>query len=205
MPLSSGLLEIWRLRKGALPDRALWGNTRRRTKETILSCTFLCALLNLTHLLSVLASKAAPLSRSVFLTDQTARWQARLHQAVRDPAGLWLALLQVGRMQIKLGMAAFRCDNYGFICKLSLHLMLRDIKISWNAKASQRMMFAASKNMGFSWRRGLSLRTGSDSTALQRHPACSKLASSASKYLHVLTRFRSNMKGLYQRVRKTQS
>lgn len=30
-------------------------------------------------------------------------------------------------------MAAFRCDNYGFICKLSLPLMLRDIKISSNA------------------------------------------------------------------------
>lgn len=36
-------------------------------------------------------------------------------------------------MQIKLGMKAFLCDNYGFICKLSLRLMLRDIKMSSDA------------------------------------------------------------------------
>lgn len=70
-----------------------------------------------------------PLSRSAFLTDQTARWQARLQQAVRDPRGLMTrAPSKSGAMQIKLGMAPFRCDNYGFICKLSLRLMLRDIK-----------------------------------------------------------------------------
>lgn len=56
-------------------------------------------------------------------------------------------------MQIKFGMAAFRCDNYGFICKLSLLLMLRDIKISSNGSIREDHVCwrsADSNNMRFS-------------------------------------------------------
>lgn len=66
-------------------------------------------------------------------THRLMRWQPQLCQSLEDPQDLLPTFLQVLGMQIKFEMAAFRCDNYGFICKLSLLLMLRDIKISSNA------------------------------------------------------------------------
>lgn len=139
------VLKGWNEARRALADLALWGNTQWKHNGNNLVLPFpfvLCwTLVSAAHLLQPLFSRAAlshfslpfpppPLLRE---TQRLMRWQPRLCQSLGDPQGLLPASLQVLSMQIKFGMAAFRCDNYGFICKLSLLLMLRDIKISSNA------------------------------------------------------------------------
>lgn len=79
------------------------------------------------------------------------RWQPRLCQSLGDPQGLLPTFLQVSSMQIKFGLAAFRCDNYGFICKLSLLLMLRDIKISSDATIREDHICSCSRDSNNMW------------------------------------------------------
>lgn len=85
-------------------------------------------------------------------------------------------------------MAAFRCDNYGFICKLSLPLMLRDIKISSNATIREDhilLVYQRFKERDSHDAKGLSITTHLDSSALWRprlHAV--PLKTSGRKYLH---------------------
>lgn len=146
-----GFLKGWNEARGALVDLALWGNTQWKHNRNNLVLQFpfvLCwTLVRAAHLLQLIFFSRAVLSHPVCFfpffffsipsfwekTQKLMRWQPWLCQSLGDPQGLLPTSLQVLGMQIKFGTAAFRCDNYGFICKLSLPLMLRDIKISSNA------------------------------------------------------------------------
>lgn len=84
-------------------------------------------------------------------TQKLIRWQSWLCQSLGDPQGLLPTFHQVLGMQIKFGMPAFRCDNYEFICKLSLPLMLRDIRISSNAAIREAHICWCSTNSKSMW------------------------------------------------------
>lgn len=110
-------------------------------------------------------------------TQRLMRWQPRLCQSLGDPQGLLPAFLQVSSMQIKFGLAAFRCDNYGFICKLSLLLMLRDIKISSDATIREDHICSCSRDSNNMWfsrhQRSVNNHSFRQPCALETLAACS--------------------------------
>lgn len=142
------------------------------------------------------------------------RWQPWLCQSLGDPQGLLPTFLQVLGMQIKFGKAAFRCDNYGFICKLSLPLMLRDIRISSNAAIREDHICwcsTNSKNMWFSWRqRSVNNHSFRQRCALETRTPCSLAQDVCKKIFTFSHLFRdSNIKikaffsSFYQRITQT--
>lgn len=184
------VLKRWNEALGALTKRDLWGNTwwKHNGNNLVLQFPF-CAPLNL--------ESELPIYCSFFLTEpycftwvclplfylhlrktqKLMRWQSWLCQSLRDPQGLLPTFHQVLGMQIKFGMPAFRCDNYGFICKLSLPLMLRDIRISSNVAIREDHICwcsTDSKSKWFSWRqRSVNNHSFRQQCALEICAACS--------------------------------
>lgn len=161
------VLKGWNEARGARTELALWGNIqwKHNGNNLVLQFPFMLfwTLVSAAHLVWLLfkrivlshSSLPFPFCKHLRKTQKLMRWQSWLCQRLGGPQGLLPTFLQVLGMQIKFEMEAFRCDNYGFICKLSLPLMLRDIKISSNAAIREDHICwctTDSKNMWFSWR-----------------------------------------------------
>lgn len=203
VPISKTLKEMcwvlkgWNEARGARTELALWGNIQRKHNgnNLVLQFPFMLfwTLVSAGHLVWLLflflkensivsLQFAFPFFASIWeKTQKLMRWQSWLCQRLGDPQGLLPTFLQVLGMQINFEMAAFRCDNYGFICKLSLPLILRDIKISSNAAIREDHIcwcITDSKNMWFSRRQrsvnnhSFRQQCASETNCMQPHSRC---------------------------------